>query len=244
MPVMQLRLLAKRPFTQCFQGLDKDKGTGLFIKCLHSSEPGIIKNFLREIEVLKIITGKKGFPELYGYSTTPDNWFHAVNFIHAPRFDQYLTDTDLADILHLGFLLAKQIDTLHHLGYAHRDLSPDHIFMYPENTVTLVDFGMAKYVASLQDSEKALCIGYDIQAVGLILWELICGKPIFSYRSASLLSEIHNELTVIASLELPAQLEFILSASLSSPSEMTPEGIGEGKRFHCVKELLYALQPA
>jgi hypothetical protein len=63
----------------------------------------------------------------------------------------------------------------------HRDLSADHVFM-ARGRIVVTDYDMTKRVADLPVEGVAVCRGYEFQSIGVMLWELICGRALFSCR--------------------------------------------------------------
>jgi serine/threonine protein kinase len=219
-----VRSLGRRPLTECFLGTHIDTGAELFIKALHADTPGVHRNFLREIDILQALRDRPGFPVVHAFSTTPGTMFHACERLYAPRFDQLARgdSLELDVILRLARALAAWLQELHALGYVHRDLSPDHVFAGDQ--ITVVDFGLAKRLDGLDADDRQRCIGYDVQAFGLIVWEMICGHQVFTYRSPGLALEIPPQLALIHSLDLPPPLAHTLTGCLAARSEMSPQG--------------------
>ena len=126
--------------------------------------------------------------------------FHACAHVDGFPFDRFVTGAAAADLEAIAedaLALAEWLERFHALGFAHRDLSPDHVIGRGGAGVTVLDFGMTKSLAGLDAEKGALCRGYDLQAVGLILWEMICGAPVFSYRSPALGAEIQAQLGIL-----------------------------------------------
>jgi len=65
--------------------------------------------------------------------------------------------------------------------------------------------------------------GYDLQALGMILWEMICGHPVFPYRDPALFVVLRREATLVREASLPAAVRRWLLDCLATPSEFTPD---------------------
>jgi serine/threonine protein kinase len=221
--LVDVRSVGMRLLTECFLATHVETGAELFIKALHVDPPGVQTNFLREINILQTLRGMPGLPVMLTFSRTPGIMFHACEKLTAPRFDQLARSDslELDVIVGLARSLATWLQRLHALGYVHRDLSPDHVFAGDQ--ITVVDFGLAKRVDELDADDRQRCVGYDVQAFGLILWEMICGHQIFTYRSPGLALEIPPQLALIDSLDLPEPLARTVTGCLAARSEMTPQ---------------------
>ena len=65
--------------------------------------------------------------------------------------------------------------------------------------------------------------GYDLQALGMILWEMICGHPVFPYRDPALFVVLRREAALVREATLPAAVRRWLLDCLAVPSEFTPD---------------------
>ena len=89
------------------------------------------------------------------------------------------------------------IDACHKKGIIHRDIKPDNIIISENGQAKIVDFGLAKTDVKITVSGAAMgtatymspeqCMGTsnltpqsDVYALGILLWELLLGKPPFT----------------------------------------------------------------
>jgi serine/threonine protein kinase len=216
----------RRPFSLIFPARQDGTGRELFVKLLTSRSVGVRRNFGREIEILQALAGQPGIPALVAAGTDDDPAFHACDHVrgrslleiaHSPE------GRDLAAVLGWAKALADWITALHQLGIAHRDLSPDHVFIEPDGRLVVIDFGMAKRTSELPAEERLHYEGYDLQALGMILWEMICGHSIFPYRNRALGEVLRREAELVRDAGLPATLRRWLLDCLATPSEFTPD---------------------
>lgn len=110
----------------------------------------------------------------------------------------------LGDAVFIGMEMAKGLDYAHRrqdhygtpLNIVHRDISPQNVLVSREGTVKIVDFGIAKatsvteenphivkgkfsYMSPEQASGRKVDQRSDIFSLGVVLFELLCGRPLF-----------------------------------------------------------------
>ena len=130
----------------------------------------------------------------------------------------------LQEVLDYGVELARGLAAAHDAGIVHRDLKPENIWVTKDGRIKILDFGLAKLnpakFASLDGATASFrqesvpgqvlgTVGYmspeqvrgevadarsDIFAVGVVLYEMLAGKPAFrKATSAETMAAILNE---------------------------------------------------
>jgi hypothetical protein len=131
---------------------------------------------------------------------------------------EFIDGEDLASLLRrIGHLsnekavaiarqLAAGLAVAHERGVLHRDLKPANIMIDGHGRARITDFGLAvgaasdhvdsemagtpAYMAPEQLAGKAASVRSDIYAMGLVLYEVYCGRPAFSART---LAELRDQ---------------------------------------------------
>lgn len=117
------------------------------------------------------------------------------------------------------------------LSIVHRDISPQNILVSRDGTVKIVDFGIAKATSAAEDSPnvvkgkfsymspeqaggKPVDARSDLFSLGVVLFELVCGRPLFRQTDQQETLSLVKSAVVpdISSLnaDIPPQLEHLL----------------------------------
>lgn len=162
--------------------------------------------------------------------------------------------TDLKSLLQLRRKISVQdtiglmLQACAGLGYAHRsglvhcDVKPQNMLITPEMQLKVVDFGIARALATISPEESAEVVwgsplyfspeqaaggapspASDVYSLGVMMFEMLCGQPPFQASSADELSRLHRVATppLMRSLN-PAtstELERIVQKALAKPPE-------------------------
>jgi eukaryotic-like serine/threonine-protein kinase len=131
------------------------------------------------------------------------------------RIDKGMTATQALRVVHQ---LAIGLDAVHATGVVHRDLKPQNILLRTDDTLGIVDFGIAKhvedkvqltvhgqvfgtpyYMSPEQGLGKALDARSDLYSVGVIFYEMLAGKRMYTADNAVSLvyKHIHDDIPAL-----------------------------------------------
>lgn len=113
----------------------------------------------------------------------------------------------LADVVRLGGEIAAGLEFTHSKGIIHADLKPSNILLDREDKPKIADFGIARtpqedaetpqlfatalYVSPERVEGKRATVASDIYGLGLVLYEMLVGKPPFTSANAAVLLRDH-----------------------------------------------------
>jgi serine/threonine protein kinase/tetratricopeptide (TPR) repeat protein len=163
----------------------------------------------------------------------------------------------IGDAVYIAVEVAKGLHYAHRrkdefgaaLSIVHRDISPQNLLVSEDGTVKIVDFGIAKatsvtednpdqvkgkfsYMSPEQASGKAVDHRSDLFSLGVVIFELVCGRPLFkqttqeetlSLVKSAVVPDISNLNT-----DVPDQLEHLLYKVLAREPD---------ERFQSAREL-------
>ncbi|MFM8285375.1 MAG: serine/threonine-protein kinase, partial [Planctomycetaceae bacterium] len=136
--------------------------------------------------------------------------------------------------------VAAALDKAHHAGIVHRDLKPANIMLTPEGEPIIMDFGLARrnvageaeltqsgivvgspsYMAPEQVEQRNPEIGpaTDIWALGVVLYQLVTGRPPFTGSVASIMGQIVTQQPALPSTldpSLPPGVDAVVTKALA-----------------------------
>lgn len=198
--------------------------------------------FNREIEFIASLEHAHIVP-VYDHGTTEDGIAYLVmrylkggNLAERIRQETPLTLDQINAILRQ---VAEALDYAHKRGIIHRDIKPSNVLMDEQGNVYLADFGLARltepepgkkltetgsflgtptYISPEQVQQTAIDQRSDLYSLGIVLYEMLAGRPPFVGESAFTImrAQIDQIPPPVREFrpELPVSLEVVLSKAL------------------------------
>lgn len=158
-----------------------------------------MNRFLDEARVLAKFNNEPGIVSVQDFFKENRTVYIVMHYIDGTPLDKYLLDKGgkllYDEAVKIMLPVLRALDKVHKAGLAHRDISPDNIFITHEKEVKLIDFGAAREIL---DDDKTMSVilkkGYapieqysskgnqgpwtDIYASAATLYKLITGQKI------------------------------------------------------------------
>jgi serine/threonine-protein kinase len=222
----------------------------------------VVYKFLKEGENLaKINIEFPGSPVVkvleYSHPSSNGPYFIAMEYLQGSTLWWILNSKKTLTLkakLHIIKEIARALHCSHTLKIYHRDISPDNIFV-DGNTITLIDFGIAKqefsdyytlnlrlagkphYMSPEQCSGKIVNGKSDIYSLGVVLFYMLEGKPPYVSSNQGELITMHQKYPVPEIMHpIPLDLRNLLHRMLSKEPEDRPGAL------EVVNQLNYLIQ--
>jgi serine/threonine-protein kinase len=180
------------------------------IKQLSYPTPGLMQRFRQERQILARLEHPNIARLIDGGITAGGSPYLVMDYVDGVPITQYAReqDLDLRARLHLFLQVCGAVQYAHQNLVVHRDLKPSNILVGTDGAPKLLDFGIAKvlattdvaaqtqtaarlltpdYAAPEQFRGGAITTATDVYALGVVLYELLVGsRPMRDARSAAI----------------------------------------------------------
>lgn len=197
-------LVARSGMASIFRGTDMRNGRQVAIKVPHpevESDPALFDRFKREEEIGKMLD-HPGVMKVY-VDDDRSQVYMVMEWVEGRLLRKILDEKHKLPIEQALRLTVRILDALgyiHDRGVAHRDLKPENVMVADDDTIKLIDFGIAAsakskrltfaklsqtmgtpdYISPEQVKGKRGDSRSDLYALGVMLYEMLTGKVPFT----------------------------------------------------------------
>ncbi|WP_430783437.1 protein kinase domain-containing protein [Actinoplanes sp. G11-F43] len=228
-----------------WRGEDRSTGEPVAIKLLHDSllrQPRLVTRFVQERTILLILR-HPNVVRVRDLFSAGETLGLVMDLVDGGSLRDHLhRDRTFApaEAARLAAQIAAALAEAHELGIIHRDLKPDNVLLDRDGQTRLTDFGIARilnlpsmttpnavvgtphYMAPEAFHGTTPSAATDVYALGVLLYELVCGHP--PYRSDSIpeLMRLHAEGDPERRPGIPGPLWRLITACLSGRPRSRP----------------------
>jgi serine/threonine protein kinase len=178
---------------------------------------------------------------VHDFGLDSERLFIIMEYVPGTDLKQYLASRGRISVdqtIRLMIQACAGVGYAHRAGLVHCDIKPQNLLITPDLRMKVVDFGIARALASIHPEEKAEVVwgsphyfspeqaaglppsqASDVYSLGIIMYEMLTGKLPFTAPTATEISKMHREVLPPAPRELnpsiPVELEQILLKVLS-----------------------------
>jgi eukaryotic-like serine/threonine-protein kinase len=195
---------------------ESERAGTLVVLKVFSQVPDVSDRFVsfdRFIQEYEIVAGlnHKHIVRIYDLGVADDHAYIAMEHFPAGDLRQRMLRSPLAPATALGFLrqIASALDAIHSVGVLHRDLKPANVMLRVDDTVSLIDFGLAKanendisltgtreifgtpyYMSPEQGHAEIIDARSDLYSLGVVFYEMLIGRK--PYNGATAMEVIYK----------------------------------------------------
>lgn len=205
------------------------------------------ESFLREARSIARFSGEKGVVNIKNYFEEHNTAYIIMDYLEGDNLLQYIDrhgNFDARTLFKLMLPIMRSLQKIHEENVIHRDISPDNIIISPDNSLTLTDFGSARYFSN-QNAEMSIMLkqGYapeeqyrstgnqgpwtDVYGLCATIYKCITGVT-----PQSGLDRAHSDM-----LKKPSQLGAVVSPALETVL-MYGLAVYQNERCRDMKELI------
>ena len=195
---------------------ESERAGTLVVLKVFSQVPDVSERFVsfdRFLQEYEIVAGlnHKNIVRIYDLGVADDHAYIAMEHFPAGDLRQRMLKEVLAPPMALMFLrqIASALEAIHSVGVLHRDLKPANVMLRADDSVSLIDFGLAKanendisltgtreifgtpyYMSPEQGHAEIIDARSDLYSLGVVFYEMLIGRK--PYNGATAMEVIYK----------------------------------------------------
>lgn len=197
-----------------YRGVQTKSGTHVALKIIppgYASDEQFTSRFLREAKTLTLLD-HRNIVKILDHGSIEGSQYIAMEYIEGQSLKELIRKgpMPLREAARILSQVADALEYAHGKGIIHRDVKPENILIDVDGVTHLVDFGIAKgfdaktrmtavgmtlgtaqYMSPEQCRGEKLRPASDFYSLGIILYEMLTGKPPFDSTDAFAVALMH-----------------------------------------------------
>jgi serine/threonine protein kinase len=231
------------------------------IRDAFTASPEFVQRFRQEAELLAQVN-HPNVVQVFGTGTWHGRLFYAMELVEGKDIATRLREVQrfsVREVLHVAEGVARALGAAWKFRIVHRDIKPSNILVTGDGSVKVADFGLAKslrirksdsrliagtaeYISPEQGMGMPVDIRSDIYSLGIVLFELLMGKPPFKSDGSFtfvVYQHVHSSPPSLGALkgseEIPVAVRELIEKCLEKKPEL---------RYQRPEDLLAAIEKA
>ncbi len=229
-----------------FLAYDRAEGYDVALKMLKeevASDEGALNCFESESRAISMLS-HINIRQIYDISTSGEYKYLTMEYLDGPTLKSYVKENggiSQSEAVDFVLQILEALDHTHSKGIVHRDIKPQNVIVTSDKVIKITDFGIAQrydprkntseekgvgtvyYISPEQASGKNIDARSDIYSLGVMLYEMVCGRLPFvaddpnevAYMQVAVEPEKPSSIT-----DVPVGLEQIIMKALAkNPDE-------------------------
>ena len=187
---------------EVWQATDTVLGRDVAVKTLHTDragDPGFQTRFRHEARAMAVLH-HPNVADVFDYGESGSDAYIVMARVDGEPLSHRIAERGrltAAETLSIIVQAGRALEAAHQAGIVHRDVKPGNLIIQPDDTVVLVDFGVARsaesstltgakevvgtalYIAPEQVSKQVTGPAADIYALGAVAYHCLAGHPPF-----------------------------------------------------------------
>jgi eukaryotic-like serine/threonine-protein kinase len=241
-------LIGEGTFGRVYRGRDRRLARPVAVKVIKpwwAEDPEWVAAFEREAQLLASVS-HPGIVQIFDVGSAPEGLYYVAELVEGRSLVERLRDGPLAPMEARGIAeqLAGALSRAHARRVVHRDVKPANVLISRDGEVKVTDFGVARLAEGSTDGAGGTIVGTprymapeqarglnatpatDVYGVGVVLYEMLAGRPPFAGTSVVELafSHVHDSPPPLPG-HVPAPLADVVDRALAKdPRERFADG--------------------
>ena len=193
-----------------------------------SRTPEDLERFKREIRLARKITHRNVL-RTFDYGEADGVYFISMEYVRGYTLSELLLESSQMSMrvaMGVGRQICRGLQAAHEQGIIHRDIKPQNVLIDHKGEVKLMDFGIARmtesaegmtqagmvvgtphYMSPEQVQGRALDPRSDVYSMGIMIYEMLCGRRPFEAPALMAILTAHISETARPAIEIRPELD-------------------------------------